>query len=198
LMTAVLGDFNGDGWNDLATGVPHEAIGDAKDARAVLVQYGTGVGLLGSSEVWNADNVNGLNLEAGDRFGAALTVGDFDGNGVDDLAIGILDRDLAGVRDSGVVAVVYGYQRSVIQNGLSPYDTQLFMQGIDGIANQPEMMDRFGSVLAAGDFDGDVYPLTLGGRCFTFIVLLVGLGIISIPAGIVASALAKVREIEDK
>ncbi|MGI9442443.1 MAG: ion transporter [Rubripirellula sp.] len=45
---------------------------------------------------------------------------------------------------------------------------------------------------------GDVYPVTLGGRCFTFVVLLVGLGIISIPAGIVASALAKAREIEDK
>lgn len=45
---------------------------------------------------------------------------------------------------------------------------------------------------------GDVYPVTLGGRCFTFIVLLVGLGIISIPAGIVASALAKAREIEDE
>ena len=45
---------------------------------------------------------------------------------------------------------------------------------------------------------GDVYPVTLGGRCFTFVVLLVGLGIISIPAGIVASALAKAREIEGK
>ena len=44
---------------------------------------------------------------------------------------------------------------------------------------------------------GDVYPVTLGGRCFTFVVLLIGLGIISIPAGIVASALAKAREIED-
>ena len=45
---------------------------------------------------------------------------------------------------------------------------------------------------------GDVYPITLGGRCFTFVVLLVGIGIISIPAGIVASALAKAREIEVK
>lgn len=45
---------------------------------------------------------------------------------------------------------------------------------------------------------GDVYPITLGGRCFTFVVLLIGLGIISIPAGIVASALAKAREIEGK
>ncbi|OUW82921.1 MAG: voltage-gated potassium channel, partial [Saprospirales bacterium TMED214] len=45
---------------------------------------------------------------------------------------------------------------------------------------------------------GDIYPITLGGRCFTFVVLLIGLGIISIPAGIVASALAKAREIEDE
>ncbi|MDB4653904.1 ion transporter [bacterium] len=45
---------------------------------------------------------------------------------------------------------------------------------------------------------GDVYPITIGGRCFTFVVLLIGLGVISIPAGIVASALAKAREIEDK
>ena len=44
---------------------------------------------------------------------------------------------------------------------------------------------------------GDVYPVTLGGRCFTFLVLLVGLGIVSVPAGLVASALSKAREIED-
>ncbi len=44
---------------------------------------------------------------------------------------------------------------------------------------------------------GDVYPVTLGGRCFTFVVLLVGLGVVSIPAGLVASALSKAREIED-
>jgi len=44
---------------------------------------------------------------------------------------------------------------------------------------------------------GDVYPVTVGGRCFTFLVLLVGLGIVSVPAGLVASALSKAREIED-
>lgn len=41
---------------------------------------------------------------------------------------------------------------------------------------------------------GDVYPVTLGGRLFTFLVLVVGLGIVSVPAGIVASALSRARE----
>ena len=44
---------------------------------------------------------------------------------------------------------------------------------------------------------GDVYPITTGGRIFTFFVLLIGLGIVSVPAGLVASALSKARELEE-
>ena len=44
---------------------------------------------------------------------------------------------------------------------------------------------------------GDVYPTTLGGRIFTFIILLIGLGVVAAPAGLIASALSKVRETED-
>jgi voltage-gated potassium channel len=44
---------------------------------------------------------------------------------------------------------------------------------------------------------GDVYPITVGGKIFTFFVLLIGVGIVTIPAGLVASALQKAREIED-
>ena len=43
---------------------------------------------------------------------------------------------------------------------------------------------------------GDVYPVTTGGKVFTFVVLIVGLGIVSVPAGLVASALSKAREME--
>lgn len=43
---------------------------------------------------------------------------------------------------------------------------------------------------------GDVYPVTAGGKVFTFFVLVVGLGIISVPAGLIASALSKAREAE--
>ena len=44
---------------------------------------------------------------------------------------------------------------------------------------------------------GDVYPITTAGQCFTFVVLLVGLGVVSVPAGLVASALSKAREMEE-
>ncbi|TYB79321.1 ion transporter [Bizionia myxarmorum] len=38
---------------------------------------------------------------------------------------------------------------------------------------------------------GDVYPITVGGKVFTFIILLIGLGIVAIPTGIISSALTK-------
>lgn len=45
---------------------------------------------------------------------------------------------------------------------------------------------------------GDVFPITVGGKIFTFFVLMVGIGIVTIPAGLVATALTKAREVEDK
>ena len=44
---------------------------------------------------------------------------------------------------------------------------------------------------------GDVYPITIGGKIFTFFVLMIGVGLVTIPAGLVATALSKAREIED-
>ncbi|MCA9117206.1 MAG: ion transporter [Planctomycetaceae bacterium] len=44
---------------------------------------------------------------------------------------------------------------------------------------------------------GDVYPVTVGGRIFTFVVLLAGLGVVSVPAGLVASALSEARRMEE-
>lgn len=38
---------------------------------------------------------------------------------------------------------------------------------------------------------GDVYPITIGGRFFTFIILMIGIGLISVPTGLIASALTK-------
>lgn len=43
---------------------------------------------------------------------------------------------------------------------------------------------------------GDAYPITVGGRIFTFIILMIGLGVISIPAGLLAASLSKARQME--
>jgi voltage-gated potassium channel len=45
---------------------------------------------------------------------------------------------------------------------------------------------------------GDIYPITTGGKIFTFLVLMIGLGMVAVPAGILSSSLSKARDVEDK
>ncbi len=40
---------------------------------------------------------------------------------------------------------------------------------------------------------GDIYPITAGGRIFTFFILMLGLGMVAVPTGIVSSALSEIR-----
>jgi voltage-gated potassium channel len=40
---------------------------------------------------------------------------------------------------------------------------------------------------------GDVYPITTGGRIFTFFVLVLGLGLVAVPAGIFASSISSLK-----
>jgi voltage-gated potassium channel len=41
---------------------------------------------------------------------------------------------------------------------------------------------------------GDVYPVTVGGHIFMFVVLIIGLGVVAVPTGLLASALSRARE----
>jgi len=41
---------------------------------------------------------------------------------------------------------------------------------------------------------GDAYPVTVGGRIFTFIILLCGMGIVAVPAGLVATGMSRAAE----
>jgi voltage-gated potassium channel len=42
-----------------------------------------------------------------------------------------------------------------------------------------------------------MFPITLGGKVFTFFVLLVGLGIVAVPTGLIATALSQTRSAEE-
>lgn len=44
---------------------------------------------------------------------------------------------------------------------------------------------------------GEVYPITIGGKVFTFFVLMLGLGVVAVPTGLVSSALSQAREEEN-
>ena len=43
---------------------------------------------------------------------------------------------------------------------------------------------------------GDIYPVTIGGKLFTVIILFIGLGIVAVPTGLLASALNTARQEE--
>ena len=45
---------------------------------------------------------------------------------------------------------------------------------------------------------GDMYPITAGGKIFTFIILSIGLAVIAVPTGLFSSALAQDKKIDEK
>jgi voltage-gated potassium channel len=45
---------------------------------------------------------------------------------------------------------------------------------------------------------GDSYPVTVGGKIFTFVILFIGLAIVAVPTGLFATALSKARELSEE
>jgi hypothetical protein len=146
------GDFNNDGFVDLAIGVPGEDIGTIADAGAVNVLYGSGTGLSATGgQLFSQDTAGVLGAaETEDGFGSALGVGDFDNDGFADLAIGVPSEGAGAVSQAGAVNVLYGSA-----GGLSAGGNQQFLQGIGGVLGTGEIGDEFGFVLASGDFNND-------------------------------------------
>ncbi len=99
---------------------------------------------------FNQDQDNVSQIESGDNFGAALAIGDFDNDGIKDIAIGAPGEDTAGIDSVGAVTVMYG---SAVPFGSG--GTLTFDQETAGVPGVNEAGDALGSVLAAGDFDAD-------------------------------------------
>ena len=143
-------DFDGDGYADLAVGVPGEDLGGVRDAGVVQVLYGSAAGPTARDQMWhqNRAGIKGT-AECGDRFGEALASGDFDADGYADLAVGVPGEDLGSARDVGIVQVLYGGPR-----GLTARD-QLWHQNRAGVPGGNQSGDGFGTHLAVGHFDAD-------------------------------------------
>ncbi len=146
------GDFDDDGYGDIAVSAPFEDVAGAVDAGAVTVIPGSAQGLDTSrAAVFSQQGPVAGRLEAGDFFGWSLASGDFDDDGYDDLAVGVPGEDHGTREDAGAVTVLYGSSR-----GITPEGSRSFDQG-KGVANRPESNDLFGFAVAASDLSCDGY-----------------------------------------
>ena len=88
------GDFNDDGFSDLAVGAPFDDNEFALRSGKVIVIYGSSNGLTATdSTVPSSQSFDVMDFDpalafGGEGFGGALAWGDFDGDGVGDFAIG--------------------------------------------------------------------------------------------------------------
>jgi len=139
---AVRQDFNGDGYEDLATGAPDASVGGRKGAGYVAVVYGSAHGLnLASRKVFTQATAGVPGTpEAGDAFGAHLVAGDLDGDGFTDLVVPAAGEQWTqgGVARKGSVTVLWGGGRGLSGGTILPGD----------------VVDSFARVVV-GDFDGD-------------------------------------------
>jgi hypothetical protein len=150
-------DFDGDGIDDLAAGVPGEDFGGTgcgttgylEEGGGVNVIYGTAGGLSSAGDQFWSQDSSGVkdSVQADDRFGEELAAGDFDGDGRGDLAVGTPDETVSGQGRAGVAQVLYG-----TASGLASTGNQLWSENTTGIPGVPEVGDSFGWALVTGNF----------------------------------------------
>jgi hypothetical protein len=157
---ANMGDFDGDGVVDIAVGAALDDDG-AVNAGAAWLLYLRPDGTVKDWRKFSmlSGGFTGL-LESPDQFGTSVAcVGDLDGDGVSELAVGAV-KDGDGGKERGAVYVLF----------LDAAGTVKFHQKISstegGFGGKLDNIDWFGSALAPlGDFDGDGVPdLAIGAR----------------------------------
>jgi hypothetical protein len=151
-----LGDFDGNGKDEIVLGAPYDDVSGATDAGSIVVlsdvQSRRQIGL-SQSELANAAP------NAGDQFGFSLAVGDFDADGVEDLAVGAPSENFSGSTNAGIVHVLYGSDGV----GLTKFGAQIFHQDKPGLAGSAESGDALGFAVAAGRFGkSDAADLAIG------------------------------------
>ena len=151
-------DFNGDGNDDVAIGIVTEDVGSMKDAGAVQVLYGSSSGLSATSPIadqfWTQDSTNVNDVaEQGDAFGSFLSTGDFNGDGNDDLAVGVDEEDVVSITNAGGVEVIYGSSSGL--SATSPIADQFWTQDSTNVDDASEEGDLFGRFISASDYNGD-------------------------------------------
>ena len=145
-----VGDFNGNGYDDLAIGAKSENVGTAPGAGATNVVFGSSSGLGTSGSLFIHQNVTGISdaVEQDDWLGRGLAAGDFDGDGDDDLAIGVYREEGSSLTDPGALHVLEG-------DGTSPLTVEDAFWAESALGGTAETNDNLARGLGSADYNGD-------------------------------------------
>jgi hypothetical protein len=151
------GDIDGeDDSDELVIGAPYEDIGSHVDAGLVhvLLPVTCPIGQSCPSGMTLHEDSAGVPgvRSPGDRFGAALAVGEFGFGFGQDLAVGVPSDDVGGSA-AGAVTLIYNNMTGQLET--DPTINDRFHQGSPGFVERPEAADLFGATLYRADIDAD-------------------------------------------
>ncbi|MFH8896569.1 FG-GAP repeat protein [Streptomyces coeruleorubidus] len=151
-----LGDIDGDGYDEIALGNVFTKDDDHSGSlggEVVVIRGSEGGPVNGDApmaELTQASTgVPGAD-EANDGFGGSVSIGDANGDGYGDLAIGVVFEDVGSLEDSGSTVLMNGSASGVSRTG-----GRTLTQATAGVPGTAEAMDYFGSDILLADVTKD-------------------------------------------
>jgi hypothetical protein len=132
------GDVTGDGYPDIAVGVPGEDIGSIREAGSVVLLKGGASGLTGTGAQAFNQSTSGVPgaSEKGDNFGASVLLADVNANNRADLAVGTPQED-GTYQDSGAAWLLRGSKTGLTTTNIASFSPSTL--------HAPEKGSRFGA-----------------------------------------------------